>query len=43
MINGGGVGVAEATPAAHVDPLKSRNTSRDPAALNAPAFNSTAP
>ena len=43
MITGGGDAAAEATPAAHVDSLESRNTSRDPAALYAPAFNSTAP
>ena len=43
MITGGGDAAAAATPAAHVDPLESRNTSRDPATLSAPAFNSLAP
>ena len=44
MITGGAAAAAAATtPAAHVDPLESRNTSRDPAALSAPAFNSRAP
>jgi len=43
MITGGGGGDAAYTSGAHVAPLESRNTSQDPAAIYAPAFNSRAP
>jgi len=41
MITGRDGGANASTPAAHVAPLESRNTSRDPAALYAPASNSS--
>ena len=43
MITCGDTVAAATTHAAHVDPLESRNTSRDPAAIYAPAFNNRAP
>ena len=43
MKTGGGAAAVATTLDAPVDRLESRNTSRDPAALYAPAFNSRAP